>query len=94
MEWRKYSVVQKNSSMFEFAAFLLPTNIGPPMHSQSALAELPSPNLAPFLLLDPVDTHKIFIQGPKKWFAAEEGRRQEQAIFSGSVRTYEEGTSN
>ena len=25
------------------------------------------------------------LQGPKKWFAAKEGPRQEQAIFSGSV---------
>ena len=25
------------------------------------------------------------VQGPKKWFAAKEGLRQEQAIFSGSV---------
>ena len=25
------------------------------------------------------------VQGPKKWFAAKEGPRQEQAIFSGSV---------
>ena len=28
---------------------------------------------------------KLFIQGPKKWFAAKEGPRQEQAIFSGTV---------
>ena len=41
-------------SLFEFALFLLPTNLWQPMHSQSALAELPSPNLAPFILLDPV----------------------------------------
>ena len=41
-----YSVVQKNSSMFEFAAFLLPTNVGQPMHSPSALTEHVSLNLA------------------------------------------------
>ena len=41
-----YSVVQKNSSMFEFAAFLLPTNLGQPMHSPSALTEHVSLNLA------------------------------------------------
>ena len=29
-------------------------NLGQPVHSQSALTELPSPSLAPFLLLDPV----------------------------------------
>ena len=48
---RNYSVVQKNSSMFEFAAFLLPTNLGQPMHSPSALTEHVSLNLAWFFLL-------------------------------------------
>ena len=43
---REYSVVQKNSSMFEFAAFLLPTNLGQPMHSPSALTEHVALNLA------------------------------------------------
>ena len=43
-----YSVVQKNSSMFEFPAFLLPTNLGQPMHSPSALTEHVSLNLAWF----------------------------------------------
>ena len=46
-----YSVVQKNSSMFEFAAFLLPTNLGQPMHSPSALTEHVALNLAWFFLL-------------------------------------------
>ena len=36
----------KNSSMLEFAAFLLPTNLGQPMHSPSALTEHVSLNLA------------------------------------------------
>ena len=43
-----YSVVQKNSSMFEFPAFLPPTNLGLPMHSPSALTEHVSLNLARF----------------------------------------------
>ena len=43
-----YSVVQKNSSMFEFPAILLPTNLGQPMHSPSALTEHVSLNLARF----------------------------------------------
>ena len=42
----KCIVVQKNSSMFEFAASLLPTNVGQPMHSPSALTEHVSLNLA------------------------------------------------
>ena len=41
--------------LFEFATYLLPSNLEQPMHSQSALTELPSPNLAPFLLLGPVE---------------------------------------
>ena len=41
-----YSVAQKNSCMVEFPAFLPPTNIGLPMHSQSALTEHVSLNLA------------------------------------------------
>ena len=40
--------------LLELPSFLLPTNSGQPMHSQSGLTELPSPNLAPFLLLNPV----------------------------------------
>ena len=47
-------LVQKKCSLFEFAAILLPTDLGLLTHSQSDLTELPSPNLAPFLLLDPV----------------------------------------
>ena len=43
-----YSVVQKNSCMFEFAAFLPPTDLGLPMHSPSALTENVSLNLARF----------------------------------------------
>ena len=46
-----YSVVQKNSCIFEFPAFLPPSDLGLPMHSPSALVSL---NLARFLLLDPV----------------------------------------
>ena len=52
-------VVHKNSRMFEFPAFLPPTNL--PMHSQSALTEHVSLNLAGFFLLDPVQRGaKIF----------------------------------
>ena len=36
-----YSMVLKNYFMFEFAAFLLPTDLGQPMHSQIAMTELP-----------------------------------------------------
>ena len=43
-----YSVVQKNSCMFKFPAFLPPTNLGLPMHSPRALAEPVSLNLARF----------------------------------------------
>ena len=45
--------MQKKCPLFEFPSFLLNTNLGQPMYSLSALKELPSPNLAPFLLLDP-----------------------------------------
>ena len=38
--------------MFEFPAFLPPTNLGLPMHSPSALTEHVSPNLARFFWLD------------------------------------------
>ena len=40
--------MQKNSCMFEFPAFLPPTNLGLPMHSPSALTEHVSLNLARF----------------------------------------------
>ena len=40
--------------MFEFPAFLPPTNLALPMHSPSALTEHVSLNLARFFLLDPV----------------------------------------
>ena len=40
--------------MFKFPAFLLPANLGLPMHSLSALTEHVSLNLARFFLLDPV----------------------------------------
>ena len=40
--------------MFEFPAFLLPTNIGQPMHSPSALTEHVSLSLAGTFLLHPV----------------------------------------
>ena len=49
-----YSMVQKISCMFEFPAFLPPTNLGLPMHSPSALTEHVSLNLARFFLLNPV----------------------------------------
>ena len=48
-----YSVVQKNSCMFEFPAFLPPTNLGLPMHSPSALTEHASLNLARFFFARP-----------------------------------------
>ena len=51
-----YWLVQKKCPLFEFPSFLLHTNLGHQMHSQPALTELPSPNLAPFLLLHPVQT--------------------------------------
>ena len=53
-----YRAVQKNSCMFEFIAILLPTNLGQPMHSQSALTELQPLNLTLFLLLH-VSLHRI-----------------------------------
>ena len=46
--------MQKKCPPFEFPGFLLPTNLIPPMHSQSALTEVPSLNLVPFILLNPV----------------------------------------
>ena len=49
-----YSLVQKKCPLFEFLFFPLPTNLKKLINSQSALTELPSPNIAPFLLLDPV----------------------------------------
>ena len=49
-----YRVEQNNSFMFEIPAFLLPSNLGQPMHSPSALTEHVSLNLAGFFLLDPV----------------------------------------
>ena len=52
------STVQNECPLNEFTSFFLHTsNLGHPMHSQSdesALTELPSQNLAPNLLLDPV----------------------------------------
>ena len=50
-------MLKKNSCMFEFPAFLPPTNLGQQMDSPSALTEYVSLNLAKFFyLLDPVDT--------------------------------------
>ena len=49
-----YRLVQKKCPLFEFPSILLPTNLGQPMHCQLALMEVPSLNLAPFLLLDHV----------------------------------------
>ena len=46
--------MQKKGPLFEFPSFLLPTNLGQLVHSQSALTELPSPNFSPFILLDPL----------------------------------------
>ena len=51
---RRHSEEQKNSRMFKFPAFLLPTSVGQPMHSPSALTEQVSLNLAGTFLLDPV----------------------------------------
>ena len=51
-------------------SLLLPTKLGQPMHSQSALTELPSPNLAPFILLDPVfmmGLLSLFCWRPHNW---------------------------
>ena len=52
----KYSVVQKNSCMFEFTASFLPANPGQPMHSPTAVMENVSPNLAGIVLLHAVHT--------------------------------------
>ena len=49
-----YRVVQKNSCMFECSRSLYAHWPRQPMHSQSALTEHVSLNLARFLLLDPV----------------------------------------
>ena len=48
-----YSVVQKNSCMFEFPAFVPPANLGLPMHSPPALTEHASLNLARFFFARP-----------------------------------------
>ena len=58
---RLYRLVQKKCSLFEFPAFLLPTNLRQPMRSQSALMEIPSLNLACFILLNPVQTLMVLI---------------------------------
>ena len=47
-------VVQKNSCMFEFPAFLLPTNLGQLTHCQSSLREHVSFNFKGAFLLDPL----------------------------------------
>ena len=53
----EYRPVQKKNPLLEFPAFLLPTNLGQPIHSQSTLTELPSPNFWLFFLLpDPVQS--------------------------------------
>ena len=51
-----YTILQKKCALFEVPSILLPTNLGQPMYNPSALTENPSPNLAPFVLLelDPV----------------------------------------
>ena len=48
--------------MFEFPAFLLPTNLGLPMHSPLALMEHVSLNLARLFLLDPVEEFRVFLK--------------------------------
>ena len=55
-----YSSCKKNG----FPAFPLPTNLGQPMHRQSAMSVLPSPNLAAFLLLDSEVKWCFWGQGP------------------------------
>ena len=47
-------VEQNNSYIFEFPAFMLPINLGQPIHSPLALTEHVSLNLAGAFLLDPV----------------------------------------
>ena len=56
----QYRVGQNDScmNMFEYPTFLLPTNLGQPMHSPPALMEHVSLNLEGTFLLNPVeDTH-------------------------------------
>ena len=55
-EKQMYSLEQKNSCMSEFLAFLLPTNLGQPMHSPLALMEHVSLNFSGTFLLDPVQS--------------------------------------
>ena len=43
-----YRVMQKDSCMFGFPAFVLPPNLGQPMHSPSALTKLGRNFFAPF----------------------------------------------
>ena len=70
-----YSVEKKNCCMFEFPAFLLPTkaNQGQPMRSPTAMAELPSQNLAGTLSLHAVlvvfnpDTTSFLLQIKHSW---------------------------
>ena len=45
-------MVEKSSCMFAFTTFLLPTNLGLPMHSPSVLTEHVSLNLASVFKLD------------------------------------------
>ena len=47
-------VEQNNFYTFEFPTFLIPTNLGQPMHSPPALTKHVSLNLAGAFLLDPV----------------------------------------
>ena len=60
-EYGEYRVVQKNSCMFESSRPLSAHWPRQPMHSQSALTEHVSLNLARFFLLDPVHRWKIDI---------------------------------
>ena len=55
----QYTVVQKNSFMFEFPAFLPPINLELPMHSPSALTEHVSLNLARFFFARPCSVRII-----------------------------------
>ena len=54
IQCRRYEVLQRGAKLFEFPAFLLPTNLGPPMHSPTAMTELHSPNLAGTFMLHTV----------------------------------------
>ena len=62
--------------MFEFPAFLLPTNREQPMHSPSALTEHVSLNLAGTFLLDPVQLRGAALRLARAAAAVGEHARQ------------------